>query len=247
MEGRGPGTADGVLGDAYARDRMGRGAPSFRYRVRAGLVAELVQRHLPNRTRYNLLELGCAEGRTLLEIRRLLGERGTFRGVEASEELIRQAPQLPADTSIVKGDAQAPPADLEQGGFDVVCALALLEHVRDPEAVAQAARKLLRPGGLFIATCPHPVWDYLAGRLRLLDEEAHLQEMDRERLLRVAHHVGPSEYLPFMNVVIGSLSYARIAASPALSARVDQALRGLPAGLRPLFFVNQAVLARRCD
>jgi len=54
--------------------------------------------------------------------------------------------------------------------FDVVCMCEILEHLEQPEDVVGDAMERLRPGGLFVLTCPHAtgipdpehvrVWDH---------------------------------------------------------------------------------------
>ena len=40
-------------------------------------------------------------------------------------------------------------------GFDVVTMCEIVEHLEEPEGVVGDAMSLLRPGGLFVLTCPH--------------------------------------------------------------------------------------------
>ena len=66
------------------------------------------------------------------------------------------------------------PEDLtaEPGAFDCITALAVLEHVREPEAFAAACHRLLAPGGRVVLTVPHPAVDRIIDaliRLRLAD------------------------------------------------------------------------------
>ena len=44
---------------------------------------------------------------------------------------------------------------LEPGSFDVVSAVEVLEHVRDPGTLVETAAQLTRPGGLLYVTTPH--------------------------------------------------------------------------------------------
>jgi SAM-dependent methyltransferase len=45
--------------------------------------------------------------------------------------------------------------DLPSGGFDVVSAIEVLEHVPDPDDLIAEAARLLRPGGALYVTTPH--------------------------------------------------------------------------------------------
>ena len=127
------------MGEGFAGDRAVKPQVMFRYRVRARMVQRMVQAHLGADRGLRILELGAADGRTLAEIRSLL-PGGAYTGLEYSEELLARAAPTPEDTHLVRGDATDLPADLPGGGFDVVCALALLEHIdKPPRAVFQAA------------------------------------------------------------------------------------------------------------
>jgi SAM-dependent methyltransferase len=192
-----------------------------------------------------VLDLGAAEGSTLLELRRLLGGRGRFVGVEASEELIQSAPTLPADTKILLGDVQDPPAEVEDESFDLVVALAVLEHVESPERVAEVVRRKLKPNGVFVATCPHPVWDDVAGRLALLPKETHLHEMSRSRLEALGRLIGETQYEPFMLAFTGALPYIGIPMTAQVSTKLDRWVARLPVPFVEHLFVNQVVVATK--
>jgi SAM-dependent methyltransferase len=45
--------------------------------------------------------------------------------------------------------------DLPTGGFDIVSAIEVLEHVPDPDALIAEAARLVRPGGALYLTTPH--------------------------------------------------------------------------------------------
>lgn len=233
----------GLLDAGYADERQTSKVLRYRYKARALMAYEMAKELLPSQDRYAVLDLGAADGRTLLELRRLLGGGGRFDGIEAAPDLVERAPELPEDTRLFVGDVLAPPEQCEDESYDLVCALALLEHLETPHELGRVAARLLRPGGVFVATCPHPLWDDVAGRLGLLEDDAHLVEMDREKMREVAEQVGPAKVLPFMSVGIGSLPYLGIAVSPRVSARIDGILRRLP--FTRHLFVNQAVAAQK--
>ena len=62
------------------------------------------------------------------------------------------------------------PKDLaaEPGAFDCITALAVLEHVREPDAFATACHRLLSPGGRVVLTVPHPAVDRIVEALIFL-------------------------------------------------------------------------------
>jgi 2-polyprenyl-3-methyl-5-hydroxy-6-metoxy-1,4-benzoquinol methylase len=84
---------------------------------------------------------------------------------------------MPDNTVLWKGDVTSLPPGVEEGSYDLVTALAVLEHLPDPSACVREGFRALRGGGVFVATCPNPFWDEVAGRLGLVADEHHEQHM----------------------------------------------------------------------
>lgn len=106
-----------------------------------------------------LLDVGCYDGSLIARVR---GRIDGAVGIDAVAE-----PADAAGVRIVKGSF---PTDLpaDAGTFDCITALAVLEHVEDPEAFAAACRDLLRPGGRAVLTVPHPFVDRIVDALIFL-------------------------------------------------------------------------------
>jgi hypothetical protein len=83
------------------------------------------------------------------------------------------------------------------GSFDAVTCLELLEHTRRPERVLSEIRRVLKPGGVLIASTPWvtpywkwivwPVWSKTVGRKW---DRAHVSEFDGRRFRRLIEGVG---------------------------------------------------------
>lgn len=78
----------------------------------------------------------------------------------------------------------------EDGAFDCITMLAVLEHVDAPEALARECARVLAPGGRLVVTVPHPFVDVLLDgmmALRLIDgmatEEHHGFDVGRTRTI----------------------------------------------------------------
>jgi len=86
---------------------------------------------------------------------------------------------------------------LAKTSVDVVTMLAFLEHVDDPQSLLKEAFRILKPGGLFIATAPtplaKPILEFLAYRLKLIDEESireHKTYFTRKLFYAMARRAG---------------------------------------------------------
>lgn len=93
----------------------------------------------------SLLEIGCGNGFFLEEALRQ-GFRDV-RGIEPSADAIRRAtPAIAA--RIVPGVFRR--GAFEPGTFDVICLFQVLDHLPDPARALEAAREMLKPGGLLL-------------------------------------------------------------------------------------------------
>jgi 2-polyprenyl-6-hydroxyphenyl methylase / 3-demethylubiquinone-9 3-methyltransferase len=91
-----------------------------------------------------VLDMGCGAGFLTHELTNLGHE---VTGVDLSEESLKIARQLDPKGNYIRADVTKVP--LPAMSFDAVCAMDLLEHVENPQAVIQEAARLLKPGGLF--------------------------------------------------------------------------------------------------
>lgn len=99
-----------------------------------------------------VLEVGCGPGGNLA----LLSRYGAVEGLEPDEPS-RAYAQATAGVPVHSGGL---PNDLpfEPGGFDLIAALDVMEHVADDAGTAQALHALLKPGGYLLATVPAYGW-----------------------------------------------------------------------------------------
>ncbi len=101
-----------------------------------------------------VLDVGCATG----EVGAALKARGKARevvGLELSPDAAVEA-RRHLDRVIV-GDIEGGDGEsvLSDGGFDVILYADVLEHLKNPWAVVERQRRLLRPGGRVIASLPN--------------------------------------------------------------------------------------------
>lgn len=133
--------------------------------------AELFRRQVGGPGR-RVLDLGCRDG----ALTRAYADGNEVIGVDADKEALAEAQKLGIDTRWADLDEPLP---FEGESFDVVVAGELLEHLRDPRRLVAEARRVLRPGGKFVASVPNAY--RLKNRMRFLagrkpeDDPTHLQ------------------------------------------------------------------------
>ncbi len=93
----------------------------------------------------SICDLGCGDGKLLAELR----DRGhRVVGVEPDPVTLKLA--VARGLTVYEGHADSPPGPVANDRFDVVILCHVLHLCLDPVRVIQSARKLLRPGGLFV-------------------------------------------------------------------------------------------------
>ena len=234
----------GIPDKSYVEDLQRKLPFIFRHKVRARVVANAAGKYLEKSGPFRILDLGSADGSTLLEMRFLL-PGGTYLGIEYSEELLRFVPELPPDTRIIRGDATNLEQTVKNGSYDIVSALALLEHLPDPFLPVREASGALRPGGIFVATCPNPWWDAVAKRLGMPHTEYHITVMRRDLMTDIVKKAGMELlcYERFMWSPVAFLPYLKIPVSPSVSLAFDRIIRGMK--IFDKLFINQCIVARK--
>lgn len=97
-----------------------------------------------------MLDVGCGTGAVM----EFLKSRGDVSGVDMSDEALAYCRQK--GLKVEKGLANEIP--YKENTFDAVFALDVLEHLDDPVGAVKEARRVLKNGGLFIATVPAHQW-----------------------------------------------------------------------------------------
>lgn len=234
----------GILDKEYAIERLHKPELKFRFKVRAAFVKNAIKKYLRSTSGIKLLDFGAAEGLTMLEMNNLLPE-SNFTGIEYSEELINQAPTLPENIKLIKGDVTNIDNKTIKNDYDVVSALALLEHLKEPLLAVKQAFNFLKPGGLFIASSPSPFWDNISTRLGLLRDEQHEVKINKRMMKQLVLAAGfePLSFKRFMWSPISFLSYLKLNVSPSLSLFVDNLVCKI--FVFNWLFVNQAIIAKK--
>jgi SAM-dependent methyltransferase len=126
------------------------------YRARREILADLIERRIDLPDDPRILEIGCGTGHNLVMLKR-------FGRVDAIE--IDEAARAIASQRLGHAVLDAPlPAltGVEDGAYDLVAILDVLEHVdEDREALRSIARKL-KPGGRILIAVPAHPWMWSA-------------------------------------------------------------------------------------
>lgn len=237
---------DGVLNQDYARQRLNKKYLDFRYKLRARVAAFIIGQHNNNES-FQLVDFGAAEGLALLEIHNIL-RRGHYVGVEFSQELIDSAPELPQNIKLIQGDVSNL-NNFSNNSANFITALAVLEHLHDPVKAFKEAERILKPGGIFIATSPVPLWDKIVDKIKLgqqfSGEESHLCDMNKRQFqhLSLKANLSPLGYFKFMFAPVGFLPYLKIKPNIKLALTLDRALNRLV--FLDWLFVNQCFIAKK--
>jgi SAM-dependent methyltransferase len=108
---------------------------------------ELFRRYVGGPDR-RVLDLGCRDG----ALTQAYAGGNDIVGVDADRAALAEAQKLGIETRWADLDEPLP---FDDASFDVVVAGELLEHLRDPRRVVADARRVLRPGGTFVASVPN--------------------------------------------------------------------------------------------
>ena len=141
---------------------------------------QIVRERLHGRAR--ILDIGAGRGSFVIEARRQ-GHDAIALDMDLDAPSVWRPLGLPGVIGIGGRTPFAP------GSFDVVRAKEVLEHVEDPLALVRDARRLLRPGGIFIAHIPTPYSQFYPVA-NFWDDYTHVRPISRFGLTRLMADAG---------------------------------------------------------
>src|SRR5919198_4997654 len=109
--------------------------------------AEIFRRYVGGPGR-RVLDLGCRYGTLTVHY----APGNDVLGVDIDRHALAHAAEL--GINVAWADVEEP-LPLDDNAFDVVVAGELLEHIRDPHALIQEVRRVLRPSGIFVGSVPN--------------------------------------------------------------------------------------------
>jgi len=116
--------------------------------VKKDLVLDMIRRFARTNTRPQILDIGCGSGLML----GALSEIGPTSGLDYSDDAIRFCKEI--FSGVVKKGSLPDEVPFENGSFDLITALDVIEHIdRDVDSL-KAINELLTPCGKAIITVP---------------------------------------------------------------------------------------------
>jgi SAM-dependent methyltransferase len=131
------------------------------------------------------LDIGCGDGLTIGSVARDAGL--TYEGVDVSAAAVRLAQSNGFNAQTVESSNHLP---FDDGSFDVVCLIEVLEHLFDPLGTLREANRVLTPRGAVLLTVPNVAyWRWRAdffvlGRWNPLGDELSAREPWRDPHIR---------------------------------------------------------------
>ena len=150
-------------------------------------------------TRPKLLDCGAGTGRFAAE----MTETCDVWGLDDHEESLELLRKRLSPDRVLKLEGSRLPAD--DGAFDIVTALDVLEHIPDDVSAVREIRRVLKPGGVFLATVPASMalWSDW-------DESLHHQRRYSRKTLRAIFPPGEWDivHVNYTNVLVYPLVWA---------------------------------------
>ncbi len=112
----------------------------------------------------DVLDVACGEGYGSFAMASFW-KAHSVKGVDISEEAIKTAKNSFSHPNVEYFTAAAEKIGeiFQQHSFDMVVSLETIEHVSDPEIFLSAVKKVLKPTGVLILSCPNDHWYYGPG------------------------------------------------------------------------------------
>jgi SAM-dependent methyltransferase len=190
------------------------------HRGRQTIVRRILQRYAPPRAR--ILDVGCGTGATTSQ----LSDFGHVSGIDMGPAALRHA--RARGLAVARASAEKLP--VREAALDVVVALDVIEHLDDDRLALREILRVLRPGGILLATVPAYSFLWSSHDEALGHRRRYLRPQLRERVRSAGFEITLCSYL------MGSILPIAIAVRLAerVMRRDSPAKSGYPILPRPL-------------
>lgn len=138
-----------------------------------------------------ILDIGCGDPPHFL-----LNIAGKIKGgIGVDKEISEQ--NLSSKIRIFNIDLDQGVLPLRNSSFDIVTAIAVIEHLEEPVAVLEEANRVLKPGGTLVLTTPSPrakrVLEFLAFKVGIIskaDIREHKNYFSKPQLIEILSRIG---------------------------------------------------------
>lgn len=122
------------------------------FQGRRAIVSTLIERQVKPAGKLRILEVGCGTGSNLEMLKRY----GEVDAIEPDDPA--RALAISRSGVEVKGGLLPDGVELEDGAYDLIVLLDVLEHITDDHGTLAALRTKLAPGGRLLVTVPAMPW-----------------------------------------------------------------------------------------
>ena len=206
--------------------------------ARGRIFAEIIRRYVRLPANPRILEIGCGPGHNLATL-------GRFGPVEACEldPLARDIASKRLGRPVAEG--RLPDAiPFEDGRYDLVALLDVLEHIDDDAGSLRRIRALLKPGGALLLAVPANPWMFSAHDVA----HHHKRRYRKRELKRLVRDAGYEIELlsPFNTILFPLIAAVRVAQKGFGSEHHDDSLppRPLNALFRAIFEREASLVGR---
>lgn len=117
-----------------------------------GVEVSLLKQEWGKYFKGKILDLGCGEGEIAREVFCYKGRTFVTWGLDNNKEMIKKAEKSGVYKQVILAGAEKIP--LKNGVVDLVFSNSVLEHIKNIDKVLREVKRVLKPGGLLIATMP---------------------------------------------------------------------------------------------
>lgn len=123
------------------------------FEPRKKAMVQILKKHAKNRTRYTVLDIGCATGQFLSVLRSEKKIEFKLHGIEASEKLSAFASKEIPEATIYSNSFEN--SEFDVASYDIITLWEVLEHAFDPFRFLNEVNRILTDSGFLFVSVPN--------------------------------------------------------------------------------------------